>query len=167
MASLKTKLSFIFLCDGPCTSSSWKDEDVSMYWARRDALIRISIMSLWQGPGILSLASDDCSLLFHETISVGGTALKDELLAVMTMSGPHLVSKLPIPNESSLMREWKEAATVATKFPQRAEIGSVPVTIDKVLISNCLVLLLVVLALTYSVSEHCWCLRRAIIIDYY
>ena len=128
-----TKLSFIFLCDGPCISSSWKDEDVSMYWARRDALIRITIMSLWQGPGIQCLASDDCSLLFHELISASGTALKDDLLAVMTMSGPHLVSLLPIPNESSLMRIWKEAATVATKFPQRAEIGSAPAIIDKVL----------------------------------
>lgn len=143
MANSDTKLSFIFLCDGPCTSSSWKDEDVSMYWARRDALVRISIMCLWQGPGVGSLSSDDCCFLFHEFINVNGTSSKDELLAVMAMSGPQLVSMLPIPNESSLIRKWKEAAAIATKFPQRAEIGSAGIFVDKVSTANCFHSLLV------------------------
>ena len=121
-----------------------------MYWARRDALARISIMSLWQGPGVQSAVSDDCSLLFHEYITVPGSEKekeqkngmkmqkeeqKEELLAAMTMCGYQLVPSLPVPNEGRLMRRWREAASTATKFPQQAQIGSVAVRSDKVISS--------------------------------
>lgn len=132
MSSLNNKLSFIFLCDGPCTASSWRDDDKSMYWARRDALARITAMSLWQGPGDDNCISDDCSLLFHEAAVSTGNNEKEELLAAIAMTGPQLVSALPIPTESSLIRRWKAAANVAGKYPQQAEIGNVPFKTQRV-----------------------------------
>ena len=133
MAVTPIKISYIFLCDGPCTSSSWKDDDRSVYWARRDALVRISILCLWQGPRVQSSVSDDCSLLFHEVSNVSGSIQKEDLLAAMTMSGPELVPSLPIPNERLLMQRWRDASSYASKFPQKAEIGSAHMRTSKVM----------------------------------
>jgi hypothetical protein len=103
-----------------------------MYWARRDALARITAMSLWQGPGDDNCISDDCSLLFHEAAVSTGKNEKEELLAAIAMTGPQLVSALPIPTESSLIRRWKAATNIAVKYPQQAEIGNVPVKTQRV-----------------------------------
>lgn len=104
-----------------------------MYWARRDALARIIAMCLWQGPGCASSVSDDCSFLFHEFIEKNGSLESQELLAAMSVSGPLLVQSLPVPTESSLIKRWKTAASIASKFPHKAEIGSVLTKPNKVL----------------------------------
>lgn len=124
MPGAKEALSFIFLCDGPCNSASWRNDDQSMYWARRDALARISIMCLWQGPQCSSHICDDSSLLFHEVIDGCGSNDREEILAVLSMSGSLLVPALPIPIEGALVKQWKCAALQATKFPQKAEVGN-------------------------------------------
>lgn len=168
MIGSNDKLSFIFLCDGPCTASSWRNEDKSMYWARRDALARISAMSLWQGPGNDSCISDDCSLLFHEAVVNVGTDEKEDLLAAIAMTGPQLVSALPIPTESSLICRWKAAATVAIKYPQQAEIGNVQVKalrLQKVL-SNILIvpaMLLLFYASTFRAEYFPFCVNDSVI----
>jgi hypothetical protein len=121
---VKEIASFIFLCDGPCTSSSWRSEDQSMYWARRDALARITAMCLWQGPGCQSSVCDECSLLFHEIISSNGSEIKEEILAVLAMTSTQLVPTLPVPTEKALVGLWKAVALYSSKFPQKAGIGS-------------------------------------------
>jgi hypothetical protein len=150
-------------------------------------------MSLYQGPGVASSVSDDCSFLFHEIFHNSDANEKEknalisqavnpisnplsnpvtsklltqnthlqpnpsslhsnppslqsnppslqsnpptQLLAAIAMSGPLLVQTLPVPNESSLLKRWKEASSFSTKFPQKAEVGSIPVGKDGIQMS--------------------------------
>lgn len=103
-----------------------------MYWARRDALARISSMCLWQGPGCQSGVCDECSLLFHEVIDTNGAEGKEEILAGLAMIGSQLVPTLPVPTEKALVGLWKAAALYSSKFPQKATIGSVQTLPTKV-----------------------------------
>lgn len=95
-----------------------------MYWARRDALARITAMCLWQGPGCQSNVCDDCSLLFHELINRNGSDDKEEILAALAMTGSQLVPIMAVPTEKALVGLWKAAALYSSKFPQKAGIGS-------------------------------------------
>jgi hypothetical protein len=104
-----------------------------MYWARRDALARITAMCLWQGPGCQNSVCDECSLLFHEIISTNGSEVKEEILVGLAMTGTQLVPTLPVPSEKALVGLWKAAALYSSKFPQKAGIGSkqsVPIKVN-------------------------------------
>ena len=115
-----------------------------MYWARRDALARITAMCLWQGPGSQSSVCDECSLLFHEIINTNGSEGREEILAGLAMTGSQLVPTLPVPTEKALVGLWKAAALYSSKFPQKAGIGSrqnVPIKVN----SDCI----------HSFSSYC------------
>jgi Basic tilted helix bundle domain len=126
-------ISFVFLSDGPCDSASWRPaKDESMHWARRDALVRISSLSLWQAAGVASSACDDSSFLFHDEIKdsskharaqAGSPSNLKGNIAVISMYGPELVSMVRVPTEQALIRCFKESSASALRVPKKAIVG--------------------------------------------
>ena len=110
--SATTSVSFVLLADHPAAAKSWRPAaDESMWWGRRDSLVRITALSMYVGPATASPVCNDVIFVFNDGSSTGDKAEP----AVLALVNPALVKAAGVPTEFNLVSLWKRAATDGEK----------------------------------------------------